>query len=254
MQSSAFPASQPPAPKVAILGTDAVLAARPGTATQLARACVRAGFSGVVPASWGDELVAQEALRQLADRPGEPAIQCSCPHVASRLLAPGPELTPFLLPLVAPPIAVARYVRGLYGPRRVHLTYVGACPAAESPEIDARLTPLALLTALAERGIALDAQSGPGDAAVLGERRRFYSLAGGLPAPGFLERELRPRRAVEATADDYSSEIAECLVNGDVVLLDVAPRLGCACAGATAGSPARSAGGTSARSPRTCRR
>src|SRR5688572_7542430 len=39
-----------------ILGNDVVLAARPNTPAQLARACVAAGFDIVVPPSWGDEL------------------------------------------------------------------------------------------------------------------------------------------------------------------------------------------------------
>ena len=101
----------PNAPAVVILGNDAQLAARPATPVQLAHACLAAGFRAAVPASWGDELVAGATLTALATRTERPAIQCSCPHVARRLLAVGPELAAHMVSLVAPPVAAARYLR-----------------------------------------------------------------------------------------------------------------------------------------------
>src|SRR5438105_7962686 len=94
------------APHIAILGNDALIAVAPATAIQLAHACLASGFDFAVPESWGDELVATETLRQLERRRGEPAILCACPHVASRLLAAGSDLAPFLVSIVAPPVAV----------------------------------------------------------------------------------------------------------------------------------------------------
>ena len=52
----------PHAVPIVILGTDAVLAALPATAVQLAHACIEAGFINVIPASWGDELIAAALL------------------------------------------------------------------------------------------------------------------------------------------------------------------------------------------------
>ena len=126
---------------VAIIGNDAVLDAAPATPVQLAHACLRRGFTVAVPASWGDELVATETVRRLALRERGPAVMCVCPFVRSRLLAPGPDLAPFLVSLVAPPVATARYLRAAYGERDVHITYIGGCPSAEDPSIDERLTP-----------------------------------------------------------------------------------------------------------------
>src|SRR5258708_2236551 len=115
---------------IVILGTDALLAALPATPVQLAHACLRAGFVNVVPASWGDELIAAAVLRRLPRFGNGPAIQCSCPIVAHRLLTVGGDLRPVLLPLVPPPVAVARYVRTLAQPSRARITYVGGCPRA----------------------------------------------------------------------------------------------------------------------------
>src|SRR6185436_19392880 len=61
-QTSTPPIVSPTVP-IVILGTDALLAALPATPVQLAHACLRAGFANVVPASWGDELIASAVLR-----------------------------------------------------------------------------------------------------------------------------------------------------------------------------------------------
>src|SRR5215813_7002732 len=111
---AASSSAQPTVPNtvpIVILGTDALLGALPATPVQLAHACLRAGFANVVPASWGDELIAAAVLRRLPNYSAGPVIQCSCPIVAHRLLTAGGDLRPVLLPLVSPPVAVARYVR-----------------------------------------------------------------------------------------------------------------------------------------------
>src|SRR6201985_3982073 len=96
------PSASPPPPQavpIIILGTDALLAALPASPVQLAHACLRAGFANVIPASWGDELIAAAVLRRLPQFGNGPVIQCSCPIVAHRLLTAGGDLRPVLLPL-----------------------------------------------------------------------------------------------------------------------------------------------------------
>src|SRR4051812_5512361 len=115
---------------IVILGTDALLAALPATPVQLAHACLRAGYANVLPASWGDELIASAVLRRLPQFGNGPAIQCSCPIVAHRLLSVGGDLRPAMLALVPPPVAISRYVRALAQPANTRVTYVGSCPGA----------------------------------------------------------------------------------------------------------------------------
>jgi hypothetical protein len=229
-----------PVPRVAVLGNDAVLAARPATPVQLAHACRRAGFELAVPPNWGDELVAAECVRQLERRDRAPAIHCACPHVASRLLATGGELTPFLVPLVSPPAAAARYLRRAYGAGGVHITYVGDCPGAVDEAIDARISPVDFYDALASRRIDLAAQPLVFDSVIPPDRRRHASLPGGLPTPEVLW-ALERRVLVELDEQEFLPELAQHLVAADCVLMDLAPRLGCACAGAGIGVPASAA-------------
>jgi hypothetical protein len=157
------------------------------------------------------------------------------------LLAPGPDLAPFLVSLVSPPVATARYLRAAYGDHGVHITYIGACPSADDPSVDAHLTPDAFLADLAEQGIALSEQPLVFDSVVPPDRRRWCSLPGGAPTAEFLGGDGDTRSLVEIDRDDVSTDLAQHIITHEHVLLDLAPGLGCACSGALGSLPPRSA-------------
>ena len=226
---------------VAIIGNDVVLAAAPATPVQVAHACLRRGFAVAVPASWGDELVAAEAVRRLASRERGPAVMCVCPFARSRLLSPGPDLAPFLVSLVSPPVATARYLRAVYGEHGVHITYIGGCPSAEDVSIDTRLTPDDFLADLAEHGIALSEQPLVFDSIVPPDRRRWCSLPGGAPTAEILWADSDTRTLIEIDREDVSTDLAQHIITREHVLLDLAPGLGCVCSGAVGSVPSRSA-------------
>ena len=231
----------PHAVPVVLLGTDAVLAALPATAIQLAHACIEAGFVNVIPASWGDELIAAATLRRLPEFGDGPVIHCSCPIVAHRLLSVSGDLRPVLLPLVPPPVALARYVRALSKPNRARVTYVGGCPGATDESIDIRMTPDALLSMLAERGIDIAEQPRVFESFIPADRRRFLSQPGGLPTADALWSDHGSRSLVEVAGEDLAAEIAQHVLGGRNVLIDAAMKLGCVCSGATAHAPTRDA-------------
>jgi hypothetical protein len=219
---------------VVILGNDAMLAARPATPVQLAHACLAAGFRAVIPASWGDELVAGATLDALSGRATRPAIHCACPHVARRVLGVGSELAPHLVSLVAPPVAAARYIR-LNAAGELRITYAGRCPAAADDSIDARLTPEELLAQLADRGIDPTAQPEVFESVIPPDRRRHLSVPGGLPSPDMLW--SRDRFIVETIkGGDFASELANLVLARKEVLIDPAPAVGCVCSGAIRGA------------------
>ena len=237
--SPASNTSGAPLPSVAILGVDALLAARPATPVQLAHACQAAGYAAVYPVTWGDELLATACMRRVSARGDDPAIFCACPHVSDALLEVGSDLARFLVPLVAPPVACARYLRALYGYNRVRITYIGACPGAHDPAIDARLTPVQFFGVLSQLGIDLQLQPEVFESVLPPDRRRHRSVPGGAPTSEMLAMDGDARALEEIIDDDWKTELAQRLLFRDRAVFDVAPALGCHCAGARPGvSPA----------------
>jgi len=216
-----------------ILGADAVLAAQPASPVQLAHACQALGFELAAPATWGDELIAESCIQQLGAYEHPAAVICSCPLVTERLTRTGAVLEPFMLTFVSPPVATARYLRAAFAGRALHITYAGACPGAEDPSIDARILPAQLLDAFAEHDVSLETQPHCFDRSLPLDRRRFFSLPGGVPARAQVE-HLAERALVELSGDDAVLELAQQLMEQSPALIDLAAPLGCACAGAAA--------------------
>ena len=232
------PTSEAGPVSVVILGADAVLAALPATSVQLAHACQALGYDMAFPATWGDELVAEGCLKYLAAHEPETAILSACPHVIDRLTRAGAELVPHMIVLAAPPLAAARYVRAAYAQRNVHITYVGSCPAANDPSIDARLEPGAFLEALVERGIVLADLPEFFESVLPPDRRRYFSLPGGVPAAEHLAAGDPQRALVELDGEDFLVDLAQRLLTRQHALIDVSLAAGCACAGSPRGARA----------------
>lgn len=224
-----------------IIGGDAALGVRPNTPVQLAHACLRAGYSLAVPGTWGDELIAQECVRQLAQQASATMVLCSCPLVRHRLLARGSELAPFMVSLVSPPVATARYVRAVAGqPIRVH--YVGRCAVATDESIDRWIDPDDFVDLLESQGIDIAGQPTSFEGVFPPDRRRHWSLAGGFPTPEKLWESGGHRRRAEPGPDqDLADAVVEQLLSNEPSLIDLAPSLHCACSGVVTGVPPRTA-------------
>jgi hypothetical protein len=210
---------------VAILGTDALLAARPVDPVQLSRACQSAGFDLVVPVSWGEEVIATYVGERLASRRSSTMVVSACPLVNRQVMA-----TPMAAPVlqtVSPPIASARYLRAALSPRDVHITYVGACPGAASPEIDVHCLPDVLFTRLVEAGIDANRQPKHLDGQLPADRARYASSPGGLPETSWLlaRTELRLVQAAPVTAD-----VVAQLHRDEALVIDLAAACRCVCA------------------------
>lgn len=220
--------------EIAIVGNDLLLAALPGRPLQVAHAIHACGYDLVVPVSWGEELVATHALEALGEAGARTMVFCACPKVRSRLVASGTELLPHLITCVSPPAAAARYLRALEPGVRMRVTYIGGCPGAVDTSIDARIMPADFLAYLERRGIPVTTQPLVFESVIPPDRRRHLSFPGGMPAPESLaERGYHFSLLLEET--DLAAEIGEHLIAADRVLLDVAPAVGCVCAGSLPG-------------------
>lgn len=223
---------------VAIIGNDTVLAALPAHPVQLAHGCHLLGYHTVVPANWGDELVAEVVLREAEARGRRPAVVCACERARARLTTSGGELLPFLIPTVAPPVATARYLRQILPDKHLDVTFVGDCASGLDPVFDARYSPEVFLVRLRSAGIDLRELPTHFENLVPPDRRRHLSLPGGCPSPDALRRRCPGRKLVELTDSNLALDLADQLVAQEPVLLDVAAGVGCSCAGIRrSGSP-----------------
>jgi hypothetical protein len=236
-----LPDSGPRAHEIAVLGNDMVLAALPARPVQLAHAIRACGYDLVVPVSWGEELLAEHALRSLDALGEQPAVFCSCPRVRSRLLQVGPELAPRLVSCVAPPVATARYLRIIQPDATLRITYFGSCEGARDPAIDARVAPLDFLRHLETRSISLARQPTVFESVIPPDRRRHLSLPGGAPCAEQVTANHEPYRLLTLGGHDFAAEIADRLMTRESVLIDVATSLGCFCAGAIPGQQTETA-------------
>jgi hypothetical protein len=215
-----------------------VLAAQPATPVQLAHACLAAGFDHVIPASWGDELVAERTVERLRDCE-MPVLQCSCPHVMQRLAATADVLAPMIVRVVPPVVALARHLRSASPLVRATVTYAGGCPAAADSAIDVWMSPEELLTSLDRRGISPAAQPTVFDSVLPPDRRRHWSEPGGIPAAGAMRSIGGGVR--EIVTGDFVPEVADLLLSRQRVLVDVALAAGCVCSGVRKGDDAMAA-------------
>lgn len=230
--SPRLPADSPIRPvEVAIVGNDAVLAALPARPMQLAHAIHACGYDLVVPVSWGEEALAEHALRVIAARGSAPVIFCACPSLRSRLLSAGTELAPYLISTVAPSVATARYLRALQPDVPLRVTMIGGCPGARDASIDTRVSAHDFLRLLVNRGISLTRQPAVFDSVIPPDRRRFFSLPGGCPSAKALETRAPERRLVTITDETFSTELADLLLGRENILIDLSARLACTCCG-----------------------
>lgn len=218
-------------PSLLILGTDTVLAA-PATAVQLAHACLAAGFEAVIPATWGDELIAAHAMRRVQESQ-DPMVLCACPLVARRLADGASGLEPTLLCAASPPVATALYLRALYAPSAVQITYAGGCPGGDDDSIDVHLGAGDLMAELAAKGIDVRRQPTEFDAVLPPDRRRFFSEPGGMVSRSSLRDLSRSAALHELGPEDLVIALSQRLLERSPALIDIAPALGCVCAGAT---------------------
>jgi diguanylate cyclase (GGDEF)-like protein len=177
---------------VLILAVEAAAHFYPNTPEQVVNACYKAGFRAVHHGVLGDELVAEEYRKLLADPNWSTMIRSTCPVVVARIQLEYPELVPFLAPVQTPLGAEAEYHRALYG-ENVGLVYAGVCLAETSPHVDAVVTLSELGQLLERRGVNLAGQLHHYER-IPEVRQRFLSTAGGLPLPVLEEERQASRR------------------------------------------------------------
>jgi len=162
-----------------ILDTECAAHFYPAVPEQVVNACYAAGFRLVSRGVIGDELVAMEYLRLWQSETWGTLIRSTDPVVVATVRSEFPELVPYLAPVVSPVVAEARYLRSMQ-PEEIKIVYAGLTPMAGVSDVDAAITFAELDELFRARGVHVQAQPTV-FTRVPQERRRYLSVAGGLP-------------------------------------------------------------------------
>ncbi len=166
----------------------------------------RLGFKHVHEVAFGADLVARAYHKLVEERPDGNFIATTCPSVVAYVERYYPKLVANLAPIVSPMVALARFLRRMYG-RDTKIVFIGPCIAKKGEadscslpgEVDAVLTFVELRQMFEDKGIkAEDAERSDFDPPYAGEGALFPISRGLLQA----------------------AEIDENLITDDVVVAD----------------------------------
>jgi len=164
-----------------VLSVESDVHFHPYAPEQIVNACHEAGFMLVYRGVVGDELVAEEYDRLLAEPGWGTMIRSTCPVVVEKIRHDYPDLVPYLAPVKTPLEAEVGYLRAVHG-RGLGIVYAGVCVAETGTLVDAVITFQELEELLRQRGVELWKQERY-FTRIPGVRQRYLSAAGGLPLP-----------------------------------------------------------------------
>jgi diguanylate cyclase (GGDEF)-like protein len=198
---------------VLILPTEAAVYFFPATPEQLINACIRAGFARVHFETVGDELVAEEYLRLWRNKGSHAWIRSTSPIVVDYCRLKLPELLPFLAPIVTPAVALARYLEQTEPPG-TRIVYAGV----GTPGSNGTATEVDTCISFSELDrLLLEAGAPPVDQPLVltrlpTERRRYLSLAGGMPRELLQDERLSSRRFHRHRGLDSLDSLARAVI------------------------------------------
>ena len=139
------------------------------------------GFDYVVEVSFGADLVAHRYRNLISEAGAENYISSDCPAIVSFIRFYHPDLTPNLIPVVSPMVAMTRVMRKKHGDD-LSVVFIGPCVAkkAENPEVDVSLTFLELREMFGSAGITPGAVMPSEFDPPLGGRGAIFPVTRGL--------------------------------------------------------------------------
>ncbi len=198
----------------------AILDCTPG---QLVTSLRKLGFTDVMEAAFGAELISREYVRILKESEGRPIISSNCPAVVAHIEKYYPSLLSNLAPIVSPTIAMGRIIKQRYN-AQAKVVFIGPCIAkkAESTDegvggvVDGVLTFVELEHMFADRGIIPgdeEEQEFSGPKPNLG---RLFAISGGLLKVMGITDDILQNDVISVHGQDYVLRILGEIARGDI--------------------------------------
>jgi len=215
---------------VLILSVESAAWFYPATPEQVVNACYAAGFGVVHRGVLGDELVAKQYLDLWSEEEwglSGTTIRSTCPVIVETIKNQYPELIPYLAPVATPIEAEARYLKQMYG-EDTPIVYTGVCLTEGGQDVDAAITLAELEGIFKKRGVKVQDQP-LFFSRIPEERRRYWSIAGGLPLELLKEEDHASRRFRKVRGLDALEGIARAVGVDriDLGFVDILPCEGC---------------------------
>jgi iron only hydrogenase large subunit-like protein/nitrogen-specific signal transduction histidine kinase len=139
------------------------------------------GFDYVSEVSFGADLVAHRYRNLISEAGKKNYISSDCPAIVSFIRFYHPDLTPELIPVVSPMVAMSRVMRKKYGDD-LSVVFIGPCVAkkAETAEVDAAITFIELREMLEQSGISQENAGSSEFDPPLGGRGAIFPVTRGL--------------------------------------------------------------------------
>jgi two-component system NtrC family sensor kinase len=204
--SSAFPA--------------AILDCTPG---QLVTSLKKLGFTDVMEAAFGAELISREYIRILNESKGKPVISSNCPAVVAYIEKYYPSILGNLAPIVSPTIAMGRIIKQRYN-AQAKVVFIGACIAKKKETtdgsvdgvVDGVLTFVELKNMFADRGI------NPGDeeeqefSSPKPDLGRLFAISGGLLKVMGINDDILKNDVISVHGREYALKILGEFARGEL--------------------------------------
>lgn len=139
------------------------------------------GFDYVAEVSFGADLVAKRYRNLINEAGAENYISSDCPAIVSFIRFYHPDLTPNLIPVVSPMVAMTRVMRKKYGDD-LSVVFIGPCVAkkSENAEVEVAITFLELREMFETAGISSAAAAPSEFDPPLGGRGAIFPVTRGL--------------------------------------------------------------------------
>ncbi len=198
----------------------AILDCTPG---QMVTSIKKLGFTDVMEAAFGAELISREYVRIINESEGKPVISSNCPAVVSYIEKYYPSILGNLAPVVSPTIAMGRIIKQRYN-AQAKVVFIGPCIAKKTETVDedvdgvvdAVLTFVELERMFADRGINPgdeEEQEFSGPKPNLG---RLFAISGGLLKVMGLTDDILKNDVISVHGREYALKILGEFVRGEL--------------------------------------